>query len=221
MSMFLQAALIGLFRRSLYEAQTALLTTYVAQAVMRIIVDMIKLMVGRLRPDFFGRCQWDFLEQVCTGDPAVVAEGRKSFPSGHSSSTFTGVTIFVLFLAGKTKAFVPSVSIEDLHGPYLWRSARLLRFGITISPFILSFYVAMSRIQDHVHHPEDVLVGSLIGVFIATVTYHLYWPSPFNPNAIQGMAKPRDLQNPISLPSTRQEVEDEHLLADEGEHGVV
>jgi hypothetical protein len=43
----------------------------------------VQLTAGRLRPDFYARCQ--LAGGVCTGDPDVILEGRKSFVSGHAS----------------------------------------------------------------------------------------------------------------------------------------
>lgn len=165
--------LISIARRSAKEAHFAVLAIFsgyelnevaTSQCISgetlansNILLDFIKMLVGRLRPDFFDRCQYDAAKKLCTGIPAVVMEGRRSFPSGHSSSSFFGCVFLMLFLAGKNRAFTYS---SVFPGSGILKS-KLLRVCISVSPLFLSTFVAVSRWQDHWHAPTDSKQNSL------------------------------------------------------------
>jgi diacylglycerol diphosphate phosphatase / phosphatidate phosphatase len=129
------------------------------------VTDVLKLSVGRLRPDFLSRCQWD--GEKCSGIPAVITEGRRSFPSGHSTIAFAGMSYLSLYIAGRCRLF---------HKNYMWQTklvgAVSVFFSLTIAVFI-----GYSRIYDHWHHVTDVIAGGGLGILSASCCYirHFYW----------------------------------------------
>ena len=138
------------------------------------VTGLLKYSVGRPRPDFLSRC-WpetngkppysDVFEVSsggvqdleCTGSLAVVLEGRRSFPSGHSSLVFGACGFTICYLFGK----------------FGFRFLNLLSCTLIFS---ICAFVATSRVTDHWHHWEDVLTGSVIGLAFSWIGYRTFYP---------------------------------------------
>ena len=101
--------------------------------------------------------------------------GFRSFPSGHSSSSFAGLFYLSLYLAGK-------LHVLDQRGE-VWRTV------IVLIPTLAASCIAISRIMDARHHPFDVLFGSAMGILVAWSSYRQYFP-PVGDSWLKGRAYP-------------------------------
>jgi membrane-associated phospholipid phosphatase len=137
---------IGGYRGSVHEIHHGLLAACAGKALSHLTTEALKNRVGRLRPDFLARCQWDASQQICTGNIHDIIDGHKSFPSGHSSTAFVGMTFTALFLAGKTAALCFRVS--PYPGSLL--NSRLARLSLVLFPLAFSTWVAVTRVEDYV-----------------------------------------------------------------------
>ncbi|KAJ1986047.1 hypothetical protein H4R33_003589 [Dimargaris cristalligena] len=163
-------------RRSWFDLHQGWLGCMLALTLTIMVTHTLKVTVGRLRPDFIDRCKLDRSNgtptdpgiglsnsSLCTQtNSKILRDGMKSFPSGHSSMTFAGMTYLTLYLAGK-------LHIHDQKG-------HTIKTFITIMPLLGAALVAVSRTCDYRHHWQDVTIGSIIGILCAYFAYRQYYP---------------------------------------------
>ncbi|KAJ2954257.1 hypothetical protein O0L34_g2506 [Tuta absoluta] len=136
-----------------------------ALSINAFTTEVIKLITGRPRPDFFYRCFPDGNmneEMICSGNPRDVWEGRKSFPSGHSSFTFCSMGFVSAWLCGRL-------------GVVSRRRGRTSMLVTCVPPLALALGVAISRYWDNHHHMEDIIVGSVLGLLVSSLSYAQYF----------------------------------------------
>ena len=165
---------------SLYSFHLFLVSLFLSISLTMAATNLMKNWAGRLRPDFLDRCQYNMTTSVCTGDPSLVEDGRKSFPSGHASISFSGLGFLALWIYGLVLAGIivrPQNGQREENGQrYIPnRPVRAWRFIMPAIPLLLAAWVAITRTQQYIHHPTDVIAGSILGLVVAFLFYFLYY----------------------------------------------
>ncbi|RKP02293.1 hypothetical protein CXG81DRAFT_25073 [Caulochytrium protostelioides] len=172
-------------RRTFIDFHNSTLGLGLSLTLTLLVTFLAKNIMGLLRPNFLARCQpstdpavmqaaavtigqivW-YNETICTGDHDIIMEGRRSFFSGHTSLSFAGLGFLSLYLCGKLHVFD--------------RTGRVCRLALGIWPIVLAIYIGLSRLHDQWHFWHDVLVGMLVGMSFAYLSYHYYFPSLHDP----------------------------------------
>ncbi|XP_040374237.1 lipid phosphate phosphatase 2 isoform X3 [Rosa chinensis] len=164
-------------RRDVYDLHHAILGLLFSVFITAVLTEAIKDGVGRPRPDFFWRCFPDgkgvfdpvTKNVMCTGEKSVIKEGHKSFPSGHASGSFAGLTFIAWYLSGKVRVFD--------------RKGHVAKLCIVFSPLLLAALVAVSRVDDYWHHWQDVFAGGLLGAIVSSFCYLQFFPPPYDTDA--------------------------------------
>eukprot|EP00866_Antonospora_locustae_P000331 jgi/Antlo1/331/1657 len=144
------------------RAQTlaaTMVSFWVAQCMASLVSEIIKLVVGECRPDYYSRhCGINPLNNC---DRHILSDGMKSFPSGHTAIAFCSATFAVLL--------VHSALCACLHRP--WRI--LLSYVLGALLFGIAFFVGLLRIWTNKHFVHDVAAGALIGVVVGAANHML------------------------------------------------
>lgn len=134
----------NLFQKDPNDLRESILSFTIAMELSGIVTSFLKCFVGKLRPDFYWRCfpnGFGNRDMVCYGKKSDVIEGRKSFPSGHTSIGFTSMGFLCLYLFGKFHVFAGEGRSES------WK------FVLCLLPLFLATFMGVSRIID-CHHDE-------------------------------------------------------------------
>ncbi|KAK3112092.1 hypothetical protein LTR53_011987 [Teratosphaeriaceae sp. CCFEE 6253] len=127
------------FRLKLWEFEKGWAGLALAVATAFFITQGSKNLFGKPRPDLLGRCQPDMnniaahvvggfgqdisarwtlvTSAICTqGDTAVLNDGFRSFPSGHSSFSWSGLLYLSLFICSKFSIAIPHLPLQSVTG---------------------------------------------------------------------------------------------------------
>jgi diacylglycerol diphosphate phosphatase/phosphatidate phosphatase len=149
-------------KKSLHDWHHGSLGLLLSMSLTILVTQTFKILVGRPRPDFIDRCQpingstdaqiyGLSSSEICTRTD-LLTDGFKSFLSGHSSGAFAGLGFLSFYLAGKLHIFD--------------RKGHTYKGFIAVAPLILAIYIAISRTRDYRHHWQDVLSGSILGIYL-------------------------------------------------------
>ncbi len=131
------------------------LTLPVLGIIVTIVAELLKITFKELRPyNFFN--DMGMINELHFVKGVRVFQDWTSFPSGHTMSGFAIFT-YLAFIYGKKP----------------WIQAFF---------FVCAAWVGLSRMYLLQHFLNDVLAGSLVGVFIASLAYYIYSTRPKNPN---------------------------------------
>lgn len=180
-------------------------------AVTWLITNILKCYVGRLRPNFFAYCNYkgyrqaeesrDFTAYFAATEPGRPGDFRDclddksdahfSFPSGHASISFCGLTFLTLFMLHVTSR------INFKHHSI----GKIIRFFIVLIPLFAAALISSSRVIDYQHNIEDTIWGALIGLLGAFLAFH----------ANYGYKRPKSPGIPISFGEIHPEYYPPHL----------
>jgi len=160
-----------------HDGKAMVCVSFVTFGLNFLITHTLKEYCGRFRPNFYQMCQFSEDTLQCASESeGSISNAHHSFPSGHSSTAFSGMTLLTLAMMGKLA----------LHGNVDTVRHMLIKKVLSILailPILYATFVAASRVHDFMHHPSDVAVGAAIGFCCANFAYFTWYPSVYSASA--------------------------------------
>ncbi|KAK7033173.1 diacylglycerol pyrophosphate phosphatase [Favolaschia claudopus] len=168
--------------RNMWDLHHALLGLSVAFSFVGAFEQIVRITVGRPRPDFIARC--NPFENAANGHffglanvtvcqtPAtdkIIKDGMRSFFSGHACLSAVGMAFNSLYWAGKLQLFN--------------RKSYSSKAWLVFSPLMVSIYICITRVTDHRHHPSDALTGFFAGLIPTYFFYRQFYPPLEDPHS--------------------------------------
>ncbi|KAF7336668.1 Diacylglycerol pyrophosphate phosphatase 1 Short-DGPP phosphatase [Mycena venus] len=168
--------------RNMWDLHHALLGLTVAFSLVGTFEQLVRITVGRPRPDFIARCNpfdnaanghfFGLANTTVCQTPAtdpLIKDGMRSFFSGHACLSAVGLGFNSLYWAGKLQLFN--------------RKSYTSKAWLVFSPLMVSIYICITRVTDHRHHWEDVTVGFFAGIIPTYVFYRQFYPGLEDPHS--------------------------------------
>ncbi|KAI5239434.1 acid phosphatase/Vanadium-dependent haloperoxidase [Aureobasidium subglaciale] len=196
------------WKRKLWEFNSGWMGLGLSFALAFFITTGIKNLIGKPRPDLLARCQPDLNDiaahvvggygqdisqrwtlvssSICTQtDQKRLDEGFRSFLSGHSSMSWSGLLYLSLWLASKFNMLIPYLGHgapprrndeDETDQEPRDRAAAPPVFGaiIVLIPICVAFFICSTRYVDFKHQGIDIFSGSVLGIITAWIGFRWY-----------------------------------------------
>ncbi|KAL2059407.1 hypothetical protein ABVK25_000700 [Lepraria finkii] len=190
-----------LLKRKLWEWNAGWMGLALSLAIAFFIADGTKNLVGKPRPDLLARCDPDISRltssavggignqvdeginlvswTICRNPGSTLDDGFRSFPSGHSSFSFAGLTYLALFLCAKLAITIPFLNYHNISPKAIAprkqaAAAPTYLLAFPLIPIGLAIYVSSTRYSDFYHHGFDIISGAILGVASAWLGFRWY-----------------------------------------------
>ncbi|KAF6237752.1 hypothetical protein HO173_003953 [Letharia columbiana] len=200
---FESASRSKIWKRKIWEWNAAWMGLGLSLAIAFMITSGTKNLVGKPRPNMLARCEPDLSRllnstvggignqvdeginlvswTICRNSGSTLDDGFRSFPSGHSSFSFAGLTYFALFLCTKLAVTIPFLNYQDIdrnkqHVKPRKQAAAPPTYLI-IFPLVsisAAIYISSTRYSDFMHHGFDIISGAILGIVSAWLGFRWY-----------------------------------------------